>query len=130
MPKSCTFRWGGGSTYLILSYLIGGSTVQALSYLIFKLPCRLQIVETTPLLQTTQKPDMRGKKHAASAAATKTKLSGGGKAYDPDAPFTARDVWQMATTALIASLLGRYALLPLLEWYRDSRSSGTESCAS
>jgi hypothetical protein len=99
-------------------------------YLIFKLPCRLQIVPTTPLLQTTQKPDMRGKKHAASAAATKTKLSGGGKAYDPDAPFTARDVWQMATTALIASLLGRYALLPLLEWYRDSRSSGTESCAS
>jgi hypothetical protein len=119
---------GGGSTYLILSYR--GLDCASTIYLIFKLPCRLQIVPTTPLLQTTQKPDMRGKKHAASAAATKTKLSGGGKAYDPDAPFTARDVWQMATTALIASLLGRYALLPLLEWYRDSRSSGTESCAS
>ena len=77
----------------------------------------------------------RGKKQATtspSAAASKTVLSGGGKAYDPDAPFTARDVWQMAATLLIALLLGRYALLPLLEWYRDSRSShlGTESCAS
>ena len=77
---------------------------------------------------------MRGKKQGttSASAAAKTKLSGGGKAYDPDAPFTARDVWQMATTLLIALLLGRYALLPLLEWYRDSRYShlGTESCAS
>ena len=88
---------------------------------------------------------MRTRTASASAAATKTKLSGGGKAYDPDvpftargkaydphAPFTARDVWQMATTVLIALLLGHYALLPLLEWYRDSRSShlGAESCAS
>ena len=77
---------------------------------------------------------MRGKKTArsASAAATKTKLSGGGKVYDPDAPLTAKDVWQMGTTLLIALLLGRYVLFPLLKWYRDSRFShlGTGSCAS
>ena len=77
---------------------------------------------------------MRGKKTArsGSAAATKTKLSGGGKVYDPDAPLTAKDFWQMGTTLLIALLLGRYVLFPLLEWYRDSRSShlGTGSCAS
>ena len=77
---------------------------------------------------------MRGKKTArsGSAAATKTKLSGGGKVYDPDAPLTAKDYWQMGTTLLIALLLGRYVLYPLLEWYRDSRSShlGTGSCAS
>lgn len=75
---------------------------------------------------------MRGKKHAAGAPKTPKTKVGGRAAYDPDAPFTARDVWQMATTLLIALLLGRYALFPLLEWYRDSRSShiGTESCAS
>ena len=77
---------------------------------------------------------MRGKKTArsGSAAATKTKLSGGGKVYDPDAPLTAKDYWQMGTTLLIALLLGRYVLYPLLVWYRDSRSShlGTGSCAS
>ena len=77
---------------------------------------------------------MRGKKTArsGSAAATETKLSGGGKVYDPDAPLTAKDYWQMGTTLLIALLLGRYVLYPLLEWYRDARSShlGTGSCAS
>ena len=73
---------------------------------------------------------MRAKKTArsASATATKTKLSGGGKVYDPDAPLTAKDYWQMGTTLLIALLLGRYVLFPLLA----SRSShlGTGSCAS
>ena len=93
-------------------------------------PCRLQ----TSCRAGDAGDCMRGKKTArsGSAAATKTKLSGGGKVYDPDAPLTAKDYWQMGTTLLIALLLGRYVLYPLLVWYRDSRSShlGTGSCAS
>ena len=86
---------------------------------------------STPLcrLQSATRDCMRAKKaRSASATATKTKLSGGGKVYDPDAPPTAKDYWQMGTTLLIALLLGRYVLFPLLA----SRSShlGTGSCAS
>ena len=93
-------------------------------------PLTVRVYSPVQAAERATRDCMRAKKTArsASATATKTKLSGGGKVYDPDAPLTAKDYWQMGTTLLIALLLGRYVLFPLLA----SRSShlGTGSCAS